>query len=243
MVSFWKIVNRVIADCDILIEVLDARFPELTRNKEVEQKVKEKGKKLLYVINKADLSKDVTKRLKVKPFVLFSAKKHYGTNLLRDAIMKLSKGEKAKVGILGYPNVGKSSVINALKGKASAKTSPKAGYTKGRQLIRVSNKILLLDTPGVIPFLEKDRIKHAIISSTDFTKVKDPDLIVIEIMKEYPGAIERFYNIKPSKDHEATLEDIAIKTGKLKKQGIPDIERCSRDILKDWQRGKIKIMS
>lgn len=239
MVNFWNIVNKVIEDADIIIEVLDARFPELTRNKEVENKVLQKGKKLLYVINKADLSEEVTKQLKVKPFVLFSAKKHYGTNLLREALMKISKGESVRVGVLGYPNVGKSSVINALKGRGSAPVSPKAGFTKHKQTIRASGKIIFLDTPGVIPFKEQDKVKHAIISSTDFTKVKEPDMVVMEMMKEYPGVIEKYYGVDVSDDLESVIENIAMKTGKLKKQRQPDIERCSRDIIKDWQRGKI----
>ena len=59
--------------------------------------------------------------------------------------------EKFKVGVLGYPNTGKSSIINALKGRASAPTSPVSGYTKGMQWIRASKRMYLLDPPGVFP--------------------------------------------------------------------------------------------
>lgn len=92
--------------------------------------------------------------------VFISAKKHFGITLLRQKIRILAKQNKIKnpvVGVIGYPNVGKSSVINALKGKHSAKTSPEAGFTKGKQYLRIGNDFLMIDTPGVMPEKKKKK--------------------------------------------------------------------------------------
>ena len=94
MVNFWKIVNDVIDKSDILLEVLDSRLPDMTRNAEVEGKVKRAGKKLVLVLNKADLigqrtaEKEKRKFTKEYPVVFVSTREHQGTKLLREAILK-----------------------------------------------------------------------------------------------------------------------------------------------------------
>ena len=152
MPSYWRHVNRVLKEADLIIEVLDARLIEETRNREIESKVKTLGKKLLFVINKCDLVNkaklDEAKKT-LKPCVFISSKDHLGTTILKKKILELSKGQNVIVGVVGYPNVGKSSLINALSGRGAARTSSESGYTKGMQKIRVDNKILVLDTPGV----------------------------------------------------------------------------------------------
>ena len=98
------------------------------------------------------------------------------------------------VAILGYPNVGKSSLINALKGRGAAKTSSVSGFTKHIQKIRTS-QIILLDTPGVIPYKENDRLKHNIIGTLDHNKEKNPDDVAMSLMEIFPGIIENYYNV------------------------------------------------
>lgn len=243
MVVYWKIVNDVIERSDILLLVLDARMPQFTRNIEIEKKVSYKGKKILYVINKCDLIDiELSKKIKktLSPSVFVSGKKHFGTNLLREQIMRLSKGENCIVGVLGYPNVGKSSVINMLKGKTSASVSPTSGHTKAVQKIRASGKIVLLDTPGVIPFMEKDIIKQTLIGTINFDKVKDPELIVLGMIENLDGRIEDYYGIEKNEDPEIVLENLAKQRNKILKGNIPDTFTMSRIILKDWQQGKIK---
>jgi len=125
MASFWRLVKKVIRDADIIMLVLDARFPELTRNEEIEEKVEEQDKQLLYVLNKCDLvSEEKIEELskRYRPSVFVSTKSKLGSTVLYKKIMKISQGEDCVVGVVGYPNVGKSSVINMLKGRSSAST-------------------------------------------------------------------------------------------------------------------------
>jgi len=137
--TFWNIVNAVIAKSDILLVVLDARVVEETRNCEIEKKIIAAGKEIIHVLNKSDLvskEKLEAEKKKFKHCVFMSAKLHEGTNLLRQKIMRVAKGEKVTCGVLGYPNTGKSSVINALCGSGGAKVAPIPGYTKAIQLLK-----------------------------------------------------------------------------------------------------------
>lgn len=244
--KFWKIVNNVINESDVILLVLDSRMVQETRNHEIESKVKEAGKPLIYVITKSDLvNKDDLNKIKLNPSVFISAKNHHGTIKLRDRIMiEANKAYKNKtsviVGVMGYPNVGKSSLINAMKGKKSAKTSSASGFTKAIQKIRIDNKIIFFDTPGVIPYKEDDKIKHVLIGTIDYNKIKDPDLAVIGIMKEFPGVIEEYYEVSISEDFEITIEKIAEKKNLIRKGNEPDIERASRMILKEWQTRNVR---
>jgi len=247
MANYWKLVNDVIHGSDILLLLLDARLVDETRNSEIEDKIRLENKILIYVITKCDLvpMEQLEKYKKeLRPCVIISATQHLGTTILRDRILieatraKLDK-KMVVVGVLGYPNVGKSSLINAMKGKHVAATSILSGFTKSVQLVRADNRMMFLDTPGVIPYQEKDRIKHTLIGTIDFTKSKDPELAVIELILKFPGRIEIFYGIEPNEDKEQTVEDIAFKKHMLKKGGNPDIVRTARMILKDWQKGLI----
>ncbi|MBW2998215.1 50S ribosome-binding GTPase, partial [Candidatus Woesearchaeota archaeon] len=155
MAKFWKIANEVIQDSDIILEVLDARNIKGSRNREIEDKVKHAKKVLVYVVNKCDLvEKSILEKetKKIKDCVFVSSTEYHGFKLLKSKILMESKRmgiRKPKVGVVGYPNIGKSSIINALKGKHSARASPESGFTKGVQFIATRN-YLLLDTPGVI---------------------------------------------------------------------------------------------
>ena len=239
MRNFWEIVNDVIKDADIILLVLDARFPEETDNLELIDKA---GKKpVLYVLNKADLAdRKVLERWKKKKkhCIYISAKQHMGTTVLLRKILELAKGEKVTIGVVGYPNTGKSSMINALKGRHAASTSPHSGHTKAKQLIKITDNVYLMDTPGVLPYLEKDKIKLAMIGATDFTKAKDPDLAALELIKNKQSLLCKYYGVKEASG-EKILQRIAIKYKKLLKGGEPNINETARMLLRDWQKGKI----
>ncbi len=248
--GYWKVVNRVIREADILIEVLDARFPELSRNREIEEKAESRRKMLILALNKCDLIKQNGQESKPDggqfASVYVSAKERLSIGRLRRRVMgcakrliKRTNKERVVVGVLGYPNTGKSSVINALAGKHKAGTSSTSGFTKGVQLVKLSNKIYLLDTPGVFPFGEKDEVKRAIIGAKDYSKVKDAEGIVLILIGRLPGKIEGFYGLDVCDDAYSALEAIAYKKNLIKKGGLPDLDRAARMILRHWQEGRM----
>ncbi len=242
MANYGKLVDKVIVESDILILVIDARKALESINKKLESRVKQLGKKFLYAINKVDLlSKAEQNNLPYIPnSIQISAVAHLGTMRLLRKIMEIGKGEDVVVGIIGYPNVGKSAVINALKGKASASTSPVSGHTKGLQKVRISGKILLIDTPGVFESAKDRGITNVVIGSIDSQKLKDPEGAAADLIKELDGKIERFFGVRKGQDYISTIEKIALKKNLVKKGGVPDTERMGKEIIRMWQLGKIK---
>lgn len=251
--KYPELLKKIIDESDIILEVLDARFPEETRNYEVENEIRKKNKVIIYVINKSDLIKNEAQFNKnLYPKILVSCKNKKKIGKLRNLIKQITKkmrNEKGKTvaGVIGYPNTGKSSLINSLIGKSSAGTGAEAGFTKGLQKIKLSKEIILLDSPGVIPQKEysphqKEKIsKHAKIGGRSFSQVKEPDIIVASLMREYPQTLEKFYDIDAEGDSEIFIERLGRKKGFLKKGGLVDEDRTARAILKDWQEGRIRV--
>jgi len=245
----------IVMQSDILLEILDARFIQETRNKEIEEKIKERGKVIIYIINKADLVDKARIKEKIAlesltPSVLFSCKERYGLSRLRNLIKieaKKQGWQTTRVGVIGYPNTGKSSIINLLVGRQSARVSPEAGFTKGIQKIKLSKGILLLDTPGLIPRKEnslinqEDMKKHSLIGVRTWDKIENPDLAVYNIMQKFPGIIQKFYNIKESADFNELIENLGRHKNFIIKGDKVDLDRTSRLILRDFQEGKIRI--
>jgi ribosome biogenesis GTPase A len=242
MVNFWLMVDKVIDRSDVVLEVLDARVPHESRNIELEERVKKKGKKLLYVLNKCDLASPALLEKAKKdlhPSVFVSSRKHLGTTILRNKILSMGSKDKVMVGVCGYPNTGKSSLINALSGRSKTKTSPESGFTKAIQLAS-AGRIMMIDTPGVVPHGDKDEVLLAMIGAKDASRVKDPDVPILRIMEIYPRKVSEFYNV-PVSDPDTMLESIAKKSGRLFKGGEPDTEATARMMLRDWQTGKFLI--
>lgn len=258
--KFHKLLKDTIERADVVVEVVDARFIDETRNIDIEEVIVKKEKVLILAINKCDLvSKNFLekekKRLKkqINHVVFLSAHKHLGTTILKRLIIKSgfdlleSRGEDridtVRASVIGYPNSGKSSVINSLSGRKKAKTSSKSGYTVGLQNARASKKLLMIDTPGVIPYDDKDEFKLALVASVEPSKLKDPDFIAEKIILKFTEQIVKYYDIKDDvedmKDSEEILEKIAFKLKKLKKGGFADVKIAGRKMLTDWQQGKI----
>ncbi len=243
MPSFWKHVNLVLQGAEIVIEVLDARMVEETRNKEIEDKITRLGKKIIYAITKSDLvdkQESESWKRRLNPCVFISGKDRTGTTILKKKILEISRGQNVIVGVVGYPNVGKSSLINALAGRHKTRTSTESGYTKGLQKVRVGPKITLLDTPGVFPNLEKDLLKHGKIGAIDYSKIKDPELAALQLINDEKKLVLSYYQVTDG-DPEQILEQIAIKHHRLRKGQEADLEATARLVLKDWQTGRINL--
>ena len=238
-----RIIQRVIRDADLLLEVLDARLIEQTRNTELEQTILSRGKKLLFVINKSDLVDKAILQNKTKelfPSIFISSRDRLGTTKLREKILSMSKGKPVTVGVIGMPNVGKSSVINALAGRKKASTSIVSGHTRGVQIVKADNKLRLLDTPGEFLSGEGEEYALALVGSKDFNKVKDPEHVVLRLFEEYGEAIAEHYHVTFSEDADELLKSLTVKFKLLKKGGVPDLRRMAVRVLQDWQRGLIR---
>lgn len=249
--KFPEVLQKVINESDIILEVLDSRFIEDTRNLEVEKAVISLKKQVIYVLNKSDLTDSKVPEDFPKPYVQVSAKDRIGVKELRDKIKiyskKVKKEERVVVGVIGYPNTGKSTIINVLIGKAKAKTAPEGGFTKGMQKLKLDENIVLLDSPGVIPKIEYTTVenrklaRHAKVGAKTSEQVKDPESIIHELMKEYPKVLEKYYSIEADGDSEILLEELGRKFSLLKKGGVVNFDKVSRKILKDWQEGRIRL--
>ncbi len=244
--GYWDIVRGIVKESDIVMEIIDSRFPDKSRNHELEEYVRRSGKKLLVVINKSDL---ISKRQAAKAkeemderCVFVSARFRSGIKMLRIELDKLSSGVETKVAVTGYPNTGKSSVINMLKGRKAARTSPTAGFTKGKQFVRMGKNTLLIDTPGVIPLGENDETLMALLSSKNAYQLHDLEGTGIDIaeylLKSMGETLTGFYGVEAT-DGEEFLEKLALKRNKLKSGARPDINSGAMILIEDFQRGKI----
>lgn len=247
--GFLKHVNNIITESDIIFEILDARYPEETRNYNLERKIRKLGKKLILIINKADLvekevlekqKEELIKKTKLR-IIFVSAKKKEGINLIRKEIGMAKKQQTLTVGIIGYPNTGKSTLINSITGTGKGKvaTSKKAGLTRGLQRIKISEGIYLLDSPGIIP--QKEESDLFLVNSKNINQIKDIEATAFRIIKELGiEKITNYFKIKNVTDEEELLIEIAKKQNLLKKGGKPDSQKAARYLLEKYHRTEIK---
>jgi len=253
MRDFWDIVREVIEQSDVVIEVLDARMPEQTRNRKVEKMINIARKPLIFAVNKSDLITTKTQKKhreilqKTAPSVFVSCRNRRGITFLKRKVFEIAKKRSRRwvnIGVIGYPNTGKSSLINALAGRKKAGVGAKPGFTRGVQWISAGPGIRLLDTPGVIPFSENNEIKQALTGVLDSSKIKYPEDVVEKIVQiflnENKSALEKFYNIEiGKKQFNDIINEIGTIRNMLKKGGSVDIHRVYLTVINDWQKGKL----
>ncbi|CAG9806285.1 unnamed protein product [Chironomus riparius] len=250
----WNELHKVVDSADVLLQVLDARDPMGTRSKYIEEflRKEKKHKHLFFILNKVDLVPIwVTQRWvailsQEYPTIAFHASMTHPfgkgalINLLRQ-IGKLHTDKKQiSVGFIGYPNVGKSSVINALRSKKVCNVAPIAGETKVWQYITLMKKIFLIDCPGVVyPSAETDteKVLKGVVRVELVTNPEDyVEQVLMRVRKEY---MIKTYGINEYDNHIDFLEQLAKKSGKLVKGGEPDVNAIAKMVLNDWQRGKL----
>jgi ribosome biogenesis GTPase A len=253
MTGYRMMVKDVIYRADIVLEIIDARFPDETRNCEVERDIARAKKPYIFVLNKCDLvPKKILERTKsrlskIAPTVFVSCKDRFGTTMLLHMILEHAhiQGRDTLVGVIGYPNTGKSTVINVLAGRHKAGTSSISGYTKGVQLVKAEGThIMLLDTPGVIPLDEKDQYLQGVLAVKDATNLKDPIGVAMKIIErcfaQNKTALESFYKVNlEGLDSYDALVLIGKTCNFLKKKGEVDETRAAIRLINDWQKGHL----
>lgn len=168
--------------------------------------------------------------------------------LLRQFSVLHSDKKQISVGFIGYPNVGKSSIINTIKKKKVCTVAPIPGETKVWQYITLMRRIYLIDCPGVVPVSAKDSDTDTVLKGVvRVENLYTPAEHIPELLRRVrPEYIERTYGLDHREggwvgEEGATimLSAIAKKSGKLLKGGEPDQEAAAKMVLNDWIRGKI----
>jgi nuclear GTP-binding protein len=240
--------------------VIDARNVPGTRCTMIERHIadKAKHKHLIFVLNKIDLVPNwVAKRwmgelAKDRPTIAFHASMThaFGKGALISLLRQFGKLHEDKkqisVGVIGYPNVGKSSVINTLISKKSCKVAPIPGETKIWQYITLFKRISLIDCPGVVVDTagdtETDSVLKGVVRAERLESPEDYiDTILENVRREH---IAGQYKLPPKGDDTwidstSLLEMIARRCGRLRKGGDPCLRTAAIMIINDYQRGRL----
>ena len=247
---------------DLIIELVDARVPLSSRNPDIDELGKNKAR--LIILNKSDLAEERwneawTEYFKKKGFhvVKVNSRKGGGVKSVQSVIQEACKAKierdrkrgilnrPARAMVVGIPNVGKSTFINSLAGKAATKTGNKPGVTKGKQWIRLNKQVELLDTPGILwPKFEDQTVglRLALIGS-----IKDEVLQTEELAAElirflaanYPGVLENKYTITTAPDPYVMLGRIAESRHCLVRGNELDTEKAAMLLMDDFREGKL----
>lgn len=245
-----------LAMCDTVIEVIDARSPFASKNKELEKLTK--GKNRILVLNKVDLIEDKIADNLIKHFkgsyryVLTTSAKH-GKNMkklfqiLEDIynrkkekmLRKKVRALPIRVIILGIPNVGKSRIINSVIGKKIAGVGDRPGFTRGKQWVRVMPNVDLLDTPGILwtNSGENELKKLAILGSLkdSFHNMIGATHHLIEIISK--SKLEKVYEVELSSQiAEEIVYELSTKWNKSE-------EEVYKKIIGDFRKGTLGLIS
>jgi nuclear GTP-binding protein len=250
----WGELYKVLDSSDVIFQILDARNPAGTRSKHVEAWLKEHGKHkhVVLVLNKCDLVPTwVTRRWvsilsKDYPTLAFHASmthpfgKSSVLALLRQFAKLHSDKKNISVGFVGYPNVGKSSVINTLKSKKVCNVAPVPGETKVWQYVTLMKRVFLIDCPGVVPPTDDSEVDIVLKGVVRAEKLENPEFFIPAILSHVKKEhIAKIYNLSSWTDANDLLVQIATLSGKLGKGGEPDVSTVAKGMIVDWQRGRI----
>ena len=248
---------------DIVFELLDARIPYSSRNPIIDELVASKPR--IVILNKEDLADRKANKMWQDYFkdcgvdsVLINSQNGKGLDTListtkeimdKKRINNKQKGiinQPIRAMILGIPNVGKSTIINSLVKKKSAKTGNRPGITKTNQWIKTKGDILLLDTPGILwpKFEDKQVGINLAFTGAIKDEILDTETLALKLIEKLlsinPRLIEERYKIQViDKSPLEVMDEIAIKRGALAKYGEPDYEKTSRFILEEFRKGII----
>jgi len=159
--------------------------------------------------------------------------------LLKNYSRSLNLKKSITIGFIGYPNVGKSSVINSLKRTRAAGTSSTPGFTTSLQEIRLDANIKLIDCPGVL-LNESDDPTNLVLKNAIRVNEVDGFSAVNSILERCPKeSLMHAYMLPEYNSTEEFLFHVAKNRGKLKKGGVPDVEQAATLVLQDWNSGRI----
>ena len=247
---------------DLVIELVDARIPMSSRNPDIDELGKNKAR--LILLNKSDLAEEKQNDAWVEYFknkgysvVKVNSRKGGGIKSIQGVIQEACKEKMErdrKRGILnrpvramvvGIPNVGKSTFINSLAGKACAKTGNKPGVTKGKQWIRLNKNVELLDTPGILwPKFEDQTVglRLAFIGSIkdDLINVEELAAELIQFMKKYyAGVLAEKYKVEEVEDPFVCLQAVAESRHCLLKGNELDTVKAATLFIDDFRSGRL----
>ena len=247
---------------DLVIELVDARTPMSSKNPDIDSLAGNKARVIL--LNKADLADPAgnaawTEYFKKKGFHVLeiNARTGAGVRAVQGLVQEACKekierdrrrgikNRPIRAMVVGIPNVGKSTFINAFAGKGCTKTGNKPGVTKGKQWIRLNQNLELLDTRGILwPRFENQQVgeRLAMIGSINDEILHADELaaaILIYLQKHYQGKIRERYEIEESGDAYAMLKEISIQRKCFLKGEEPDLLRTSRIIVDDFRGGRL----
>lgn len=248
---------------DVVFEVIDARIPLSSKNKEIDVMIKNKPRVL--IMSKADLcDREVTNKwvsyyeemgyqvvmvdlLHDKLDGIFNITKLITKELNEKRKAKGLKPRKTRVLILGIPNVGKSTLINRLVGKRAVNVGNRPGITKHLEWIRINQDLELLDTPGILwPKLDNQEVGLKLASMTAIkeeilNKEEVAIYIIKKMLKDYPENFKERYNIDVAVEDDIVeiLDKIASKVGAILR-GEVDYEKVYTILLRDLREGYFK---
>lgn len=247
---------------DLVIELVDARLPLSSRNPDIDTLGKNKSR--LILLNKSDLASPGANKCWIEYFeskgffvLEVNSKSGAGVKNVNGIIQEACKEKierDRKRGILnrpvramvvGIPNVGKSTFINSYAKKACAKTGNKPGVTKGKQWIKLSKTLELLDTPGILwPKFEDQNVglRLALVGSIndEILNITELSLELIKILaKDYEEVLEGRYNIEKKSNPLDTLTDIAQARLCVAKGNQLDLDKAAKILIDDFRSGKL----